>query len=143
MSLGEPTQGLDERMIRAVVDQFYARAREDELIGPVFKTAVPDDKWAAHLDTITDFWSSMLLHSGRYHGRPLAKHFQLPPLTDAHFQRWLALFRKTALEVCPPDIAAIFIERSERVGNSFRLNMAMARGENTIHMRPLRREEIG
>jgi hemoglobin len=133
---------LDEAMIRDVVDQFYARARTDDLIGPVFTRAVPDDRWQAHLDTIADFWSSMLLGSGRYQGRPLSKHIALPELGDAHFQRWLALFRATAEKVCPPDIAAVFIDRSERVANSFRINIAMRRGESTIHMKPLEREDV-
>lgn len=133
---------LDEAMIRDVVNRFYARAREDEVIGPVFTRAVPDDKWQAHLDTIADFWSSMLLGSGRYQGRPLSKHLGLPELGDAHFRRWLALFRDTVEQVCPPDIAALFVDRSERVANSFRINIAMRRGESTIHMKPLEREYV-
>lgn len=134
-------EGLDEAMIRDVVDRFYALARDDEVIGPVFRRAVPDDHWQAHLDTIAAFWSSMLLGSGRYHGRPMPKHLALPELTDAHFQRWLALFRFTVTELCPPDIGALFIDRSERVGNSFRLNIRMHRGEDLLHLKPLERED--
>lgn len=133
--------GLDETMIRNVVDRFYALARNDAVIGPVFRRAVPDERWQAHLDTIADFWSSMLLGSGRYNGRPMPKHLALPELTDAHFQRWLALFRFTVNELCPPDVAALFIDRSERVGNSFRLNIRMFRGEDITRLRPLEREE--
>tara|TARA_Y100000815_G_C13201407_1_gene446930 strand:+ start:37 stop:537 length:501 start_codon:yes stop_codon:yes gene_type:complete len=135
-------QGLDEAMIRRVVDHFYARAREDDLIGPVFRNAVPDDRWQAHLDTIADFWSSMLLGSGRYKGRPMPKHFALTEIGDAHFKRWLALFRMTVNDICPPDIAALFIERSERVGNSFRLNIRLHRGDDLVHLEPLEREEL-
>jgi hemoglobin len=134
--------GLDEAMIKNVVDRFYALARDDEVIGPVFTTAVPDERWQAHLDTITDFWSSMLLGTGRYQGRPMPKHLALPYLTDAHFRRWLALFRFTVNELCPPEIAALFIERSERVGNSFRLNIKMRRGESLVHLKPLEREGL-
>lgn len=132
---------LDEAMIRAVVDRFYALAREDDVIGPVFRNTIPDERWQAHLDTIADFWSSMLLGSGRYNGRPMPKHLALPELADAHFRRWLALFRFTVSELCPPDIAALFIERSERVGNSFRLNVRMHRGEDLLHLKPLQRED--
>jgi len=134
-------EGLDETMIRRVVDRFYGLAREDGIIGPVFRTAVPDDRWRAHLDTIADFWSSMLLGSGRYSGRPMPKHLALPELTDAHFKRWLALFRHTVKEECPPAIAELFIDRSERVGNSFRINIRMHRGEDIIHLKPLERED--
>jgi hemoglobin len=133
--------GLDEAMIRRVVGRFYGLAREDDLIGPVFRNAVPDDRWQAHLDTIVDFWSSMLLGTGRYHGRPMPKHLALPELTDAHFRRWLALFRFTVSELCSPGVAALFIERSERVGNSFRLNVRMHRGDDLVHLKPLERED--
>ncbi|WP_127601082.1 MULTISPECIES: group III truncated hemoglobin [Nitratireductor] len=138
-ALGE---GLDEAMIRRVVDRFYALARHDGLIGPIFLRVVPDERWQAHLDTIIDFWSSMLLGTGRYGGRPMPKHMAIPELDDVHFQRWLALFRRTVEELCPPASAALFIDRSERVANSFRINIKMRRGEEIIHMKPLDREEL-
>ncbi|WIJ27100.1 group III truncated hemoglobin [Devosia sp. RR2S18] len=127
-------------MIRAVVDRFYADARRDPIIGPVFNRAIAPEAWPQHLSTIVDFWSSMLLGSGRYTGRPMPKHLAIPDLTDAHFMRWLALFRSTVEELCPPDVAQLFIERSERVGNSFRMNIAMRRGEDITTMGPLERE---
>ncbi|MAW85951.1 MAG: preprotein translocase subunit TatC [Phyllobacteriaceae bacterium] len=135
-------EGLDEAMIRRVVDRFYALAREDDVIGPVFRHTVPDERWQAHLDTIVDFWSSMLLGTGRYRVRPMPKHLALRDPTDAHFRRWLTLFRLTVNELCPSEIAALFIERSERVGNSFRLNIKMRRGESLVHLKPLEREDL-
>jgi len=135
-------EGLDEAMIRRVVDRFYARAREDDVIGPVFRRVVPDAEWQAHLAKIADFWSSMLLGTGRYDGRPMPKHFAIAELDDAHFKRWLALFRLTVEEECPPATAALLIDRSERVGNSFRINIKMHRGEEIIHLKPLEREEL-
>lgn len=134
--------GLTEEIIRAVVDRFYADARLDPLIGPVFNSTIAPDAWPAHLATIADFWSSMLLGSGRYTGRPMPKHMALPELTDAHFQRWLALFRRTVEQLCTPEIAEIFIERSERVGNSFRMNIAMRRGDDITGLAPLTRESL-
>ncbi|MBE7733583.1 group III truncated hemoglobin [Devosia faecipullorum] len=136
----ETPEGLDETMIRAVVDEFYARARRDDVIGPVFNRIIPDAEWPAHLDKIADFWSSMLLGTGRYTGRPMPKHMDIPELADAHFMRWLRLFRETVEALCPPEIAALFIERSERIGNSFRMNIHMRRGEDIVGMEPLRRE---
>jgi hemoglobin len=136
----ETPEGLDEPLIRSVVEQFYARARRDDVIGPVFNRVIPEAEWPAHLSKIADFWSSMLLGSGRYDGRPMPKHMGIPELSDAHFMRWLRLFRETVTELCPPDIAALFIERSERIGNSFRMNIYMRRGENIMGMGPLQRE---
>ncbi len=136
----ETPAGLDEAMIAAVVARFYDDARRDPLLGPVFNRVIAPEAWPHHLATIADFWSSMLLGTGRYAGRPMPKHLAIPELSDAHFQRWLALFRRTATELCPPDIATLFIERSERIGNSFRMNIAMRRGDDIKSMAPLERE---
>lgn len=135
-------EGLDEAMIRRVVDRFYALARHDDVIGPIFRRVVPDAEWQAHLDTIADFWSSMLLGSRRYDGRPMPRHMAIPELDDAHFMRWLALFRGTVEAECPPATAALLIDRSERVGHSFRINIKMRRGEDMIHVKPLEREHL-
>jgi len=136
----ETPVGLDEAMIRLVVDRFYADARRDPVIGPIFNRVIPEEAWPGHLATIADFWSSMLLGTRRFSGRPMPKHMAIPELADEHFIRWLALFRRTVEDLCPPDIAALFIERSERIGNSFRMNIAMRRGEDITSMAPLERE---
>lgn len=136
----ETPEALDEAMVKAVVDAFYDKARADPVIGPVFNRVIPEAHWPAHLATIADFWSSMLLGTGRYGGRPMPKHMAIPEISDAHFMRWLRLFRETAEDLCPPDIAALFTVRSERIGNSFRMNIAMRRGEDITGMAPLHRE---
>jgi hemoglobin len=63
------------------------------------------------------FWSSVALMTGRYHGRPVPAHVGLP-VGWAQFERWLALFRETARETCPPEGAAHVIERAERIARS-------------------------
>lgn len=133
-------EGLTEELIRAVVDEFYARARRDDIVGPVFNSKIAPAEWPAHISKIADFWSSMLLGTGRYDGRPMPKHMGIPELSDAHFMRWLRLFRETVNELCTTDIAAIFIERSERIGNSFRMNIFMRRGDDITRLGPLQRE---
>lgn len=129
---------LDDTMIRAVVDLFYARARRDDIIGPVFNRVIAEAEWPAHLATIADFWSSMLLGTGRYFGRPMPKHIAIPELSDAHFQRWLDLFRQTVTELCPAEIAALFLERAERIGNNFRIRIAQFRGQDPSQLDELK-----
>lgn len=131
-------EGLDEPMVRAVVEEFYRKARLDPVVGPVFDRVVEDDGWPAHLDRITDFWSSMLLGSGRYQGRPMPKHLAIGELADEHFVRWLALFRQTVEAICPPHVAALFVDRAERVGNNFRYGMAVSEGRDTRKLEPIR-----
>ena len=129
---------LDEAMVAAVVSAFYARARQDDVIGPVFNRVVAADHWPAHIQTITDFWSSMLLGTRRYMGRPMPKHLAIAELGDAHFQRWLTLFKETAEELCPAEIAALFVDRAERIGYNFRIRIAQFRGEDAMAVRPQR-----
>ena len=57
----------------------------------------------------------------------MAKH--MPLAVDArHFDRWLALFQRTARDVCPPAAAERFIERAHRVAESLELGVAVANG---------------
>lgn len=117
---------LDEESIRLMVQTFYARARQDELIGPIFNGAVAD--WDHHIGKIADFWSSMLLKTGRYSGAPMRPHLLLG-LQGDHFDRWLQLFEATARELFSPDLAALFLLRARRIADSFEMGIATARGE--------------
>ena len=118
--------GIDDAMIDRLIRGFYARARRDPLIGPVFEGRVHD--WEAHFARMRDFWSSVALMSGRYHGQPMAVHSPLPVDTP-HFNRWLELFAETAHELCPPAAAALFIDRACRIADSLELGIAIQRGE--------------
>ena len=119
--------GIDESMIDHLVRNFYSRARRDPLIGPIFEREVRD--WEAHFARMRDFWSSVTLMSGRYHGQPMVAHQPLP-INTTHFDRWLELFAEAAREVCPPTAAAHFIERARRIADSLELGIAAQRGES-------------
>ena len=103
-----------EEMIRGVVHAFYETVRNDELLAPVFSNHI-DGHWDQHLATMTDFWSSVLLTTGRYRGRPLAVHGQLGDITPAMWGRWLELFEQAAVEHCPENAASLFVERSRQI----------------------------
>jgi hemoglobin len=125
--------GIDDEMIDRLVRAFYALARLDPLLGPIFERHVGD--WEAHFVRMREFWSSVALMSGRYHGQPMAAHF--PLLIDTpHFNRWLELFAAAAREICPPAAAAPFIERAHRIADSLELGIAAQKGE--IRSRPAR-----
>ncbi|MFT4115198.1 group III truncated hemoglobin [Bradyrhizobium sp.] len=116
--------GITEEMIGELVTRFYGRVREDGLLGPVF--AVVQD-WDEHLARLRNFWSSVILMTGRYHGAPMRAHLPLR-LVGVHFDRWLDLFEQTAREVCPPAAAALFIEKARRIADSFEMASATADG---------------
>jgi hemoglobin len=110
--------GLDEELLTALVHRFYDRVRADPVLGPVFDARI--EKWGPHLERMVAFWSSVALMTGRYHGSPVAKHAPLP-IGWKHFERWLAIFRETARETCPPAGAAHLIERAERIARSLHI----------------------
>ncbi|QDH73362.1 group III truncated hemoglobin [Brevundimonas sp. M20] len=115
--------GIDEAMIDRLVETFYARVRDDALIGPIFAERVED--WGSHLAQMKLFWSSVALSTGVYEGRPTPKHLPLP-IDAGHFDRWLALFEETTREVCPPTAAAHFMTRARRIAESLELGVANA-----------------
>lgn len=112
--------GLDEALLTTLVHRFYDKVRVDPLLGPIFVARITD--WQPHLARMVEFWSSVALMTGCYHGSPVTKHADLP-VTWAHFERWLVLFCETAGEVCPPAGADHVIARAERIARS--LNFAI------------------
>ncbi|MBZ9846872.1 group III truncated hemoglobin [Mesorhizobium sp. CA14] len=114
--------GVDRTSIGALVREFYSRVRKNERLGPIFAREITGD-WEPHLEKMTDFWCSVILKSGDYHGRPVPAHLKLEDVTEADFEIWLALFRDTAAELFVPETAAVFIERAERIAASLKLAM--------------------
>jgi len=113
-------RGIDEDSIRALVGQFYARVRADPELGPVFNDAVHD--WPGHLDLLTDFWSSVMLATGRYKGRPVpAHHTHAAQITPGLFDRWLALWDETSDALMTPAAATALQDKARRIAESLQL----------------------
>jgi hemoglobin len=127
--------GVTEALCRDLVHAFYARVRADPQLGPIFDAAI-GDRWDAHLVKLADFWSSVMLMTGRFKGAPMAVHAALPRAEPADFARWLALFRQTAHEICPAEAAALFCAKAEMIAHSLQLGIAVARGELPGAARP-------
>jgi len=87
---------INETDVKILVNTFYSKIREDQLLSDVFDPIVKD--WEKHLKLMTDFWSTLLLYTRTYNGDPLPKHLPLP-LNKAHFDRWLQLFDATIDEL--------------------------------------------
>ena len=113
---------IDEALVARVVETFYEKIRNDKQLGPIFNTRI-DDRWPEHLAKMKDFWSSLMLTTGRYKGRPMQVHVQMSEVRPEDFTRWLELFRANAFEVCEKDIAELFIARAEKIAESFQLGM--------------------
>lgn len=107
-----------EATLRLVLEDFYARARKDDVLGSVFTAHVSN--WAVHLDQVTAFWVTML--GGGVPGRGAQWRGNLNDVhaglgVRAHqLARWLDLFAQAAQAHLPPDAAADLIRRAGTMG---------------------------
>lgn len=111
---------IDEAALARLIPLFYARVRQDPELGPIFEDAVQD--WPEHLDKLADFWSSVMLTSGRYKGNPVAAHARhADRITPELFDRWLAIWTQVTREVMRPGAAAALQEKAARIAESLKL----------------------
>lgn len=107
-----------EGSISLMVERFYAGVQKHPTLGPVFNPRL-EGRWDKHLAQMKDFWSSVLLRSGRYQGFPLGAHFGVPGIEREHFGDWLALFEETLMTVYEPQVAKIIHGVSEQFAQRF------------------------
>jgi hemoglobin len=117
----DPSQAAEiETALPALLDRFYARVRADAELGPVFNDAVED--WSRHLATLADFWSSVMLTTGRYKGNPVQAHLKHGArISSEMFERWLAIWTETTDEMVSPVIAAALQSKAARIAQSLDL----------------------
>ena len=113
-------EGMED--IRMLVDSFYSRVRNDEMLGPVFNERIRD--WPKHLETMYRFWQTLLLHEQSYKGAPFPKHADLP-VNAHHFDRWITLFHQTVDEYYEGAVAEEAKFRSLRIAEVFRYKLGL------------------
>ena len=118
--------GIDDASIARLIETFYARARDDGLLGPIFAANVAD--WTPHLARMKDFWASVVLESGRFRGNPMLKHIAIGGLNSTHFDRWLGLWNETVDEVVPTEAAALFRSAAQRIASSLLTGIQIHQG---------------
>jgi len=123
-----PDGPIEESMIRSLVDDFYDTIRTDELLGPIFAQHVVD--WSAHLPKMYNFWSTVVLRTGRYAGRPLEVHQRVPGLTRLHFDRWIQLWGQAVGRMIPPAHRDAFVTPATRMAAS--MSAALLRGAESV-----------
>jgi len=79
--------------IKLLVDTFYGKIRENELLGPIFN-GILKDRWPAHLEKMYRFWQTVLLEQHTYTGSPFMPHAKLP-VEKLHFDTWLKIWYAT------------------------------------------------
>ncbi|HEX8391188.1 MAG TPA: group III truncated hemoglobin [Longimicrobium sp.] len=117
--------------VARLVDQFYATATADPVIGWIF-TDVARLDLPAHLPVMYDFWESILFGARSYRGGAMQVHLALnqkTPLTAEHFARWIGIFNATVdAQFCGP-AAERAKEKAGYIAASMQMRLAAARGE--------------
>ena len=103
-----------------LVDTFYARVREDAVLGPVFEARLAGH-WQEHMPRMYAFWTKVLLDTGEFQGNVFGKHMALSGIGKEHFVRWLTLFRLTAIDVFGIDGATEALAVAQRIASSLQL----------------------
>lgn len=107
--------------IKLLVNNFYEKIREDELLGNIFNGVI-QDKWPVHLDKMYRFWQTVLLTEHTYYGSPFAPHAKLP-VSGEHFQRWMKLFTNTVDHHFAGPKATEAKSRAEKMATMFQMKI--------------------
>lgn len=113
--------------IQLLVNTFYGRVQQDDLIGPIFNERL-EGKWPYHLEKMYAFWQTVLLEEHTYNGRPFPPHAKLPVQTE-HFERWKQIFNTTVDELFEGKIAEEAKWRAERMAAMFLSKIEYFRNE--------------
>ena len=73
--------------IKTLVDDFYGRIRENELLSPIFNSVI-ENNWEKHLQRMYDFWQTILLETPAYSGSPFLKHAKLQSYHKIQILYW-------------------------------------------------------
>lgn len=115
--------------VKQLVDTFYGKVREDELLADIFNERI-QDRWPQHLAKMYTFWQTVLLGEHTYFSSPFPPHATLP-VEKVHFERWLKLFYETLDELFSGQIADEARWRAGKMAEMFQLKINMARERGT------------
>ena len=116
--------GVDDALISELVEAFYGYIRGHDVLGPIFASKI--ENWDPHLANMKDFWASIALESGRYHGNPMVKHVAIDGLNADHFDIRLSLWRQVVDQiVIDEDAADMFKDRAARIAKSLKIGVGL------------------
>ena len=136
----EPADLHNRDDVLILVNDFYHRAFDDELLGPIFVDVARMDL-AHHLPIICDFWETVLFQAGLYRRNALQIHLCLnarAPLGAPHFARWLALWTATVDANFAGEKAELAKTQGARIAGSIQRRLQGRSGSDfeTLHARP-------
>ena len=121
--------GVTESRVREIMAAFYAEVRADPVLGGVFRAAIGDGDWSAHIEKVTAFWLKAFRLEENYNGRDfMPAHLRHLHIRLEHAPLWLALFEATVDRLCSPQEARAF--RAVAVAMIENLEMGLAKRDN-------------
>lgn len=125
--MSKDIKGIDD--IKLMVDVFYQRVREDQLLAPIFIYRL-SDHWEPHLKKMYTFWNAVLFGVKDYQGNPFMKHATMD-VGKEHFERWLKMFNTVIEENFEGPVAEEAKKRAEIMAVMFQQKMAAIRKSGT------------
>lgn len=116
---------ISEESIKNLVDSFYSKVLKNDELAAIFENKIGKtaQEWQPHLRKMYDFWTSLMISSGKYKGNPLKKHKDLSSFSEDKFDKWLELFSETAYEIYEEEIAKKFVEKSKLIAKSLKYGL--------------------
>ncbi len=108
-----------------IVDTFYERVKQDELLGPIFMEKAKVN-WEKHLPVMYDFWENVVFYTGNYSGNPMRIHQQLHQritLYKGDFTKWLKLFFKTVDHLYKGERAELIKQRAQSIATVMQIKI--------------------
>lgn len=102
--------------VTLLVDTFYAKARKNEFIGPIFERYITD--WDRHHIKLYQFWRTVILRQSAYQSKPVQMHFKMG-LTQEHFDLWMGIWNQNIKEHFEGPNADIAIHRGATMSQAF------------------------
>ncbi|RZJ66977.1 MULTISPECIES: group III truncated hemoglobin [Pedobacter] len=117
---------IDRNDIILLVDSFYQKVQQNNIIGHIFNQVVQVD-WLHHLPKMYDFWESILFGKATYKGNPMLTHFDInkkAALKTEEFDAWKRLFFDTVDELFAGENAEIIKQKAQSIADlmHFKIN---------------------
>ncbi len=116
--------------VRLLINTFYGKVRQDDMLGPIFNKIIQD--WDTHLELLTDFWQTNLFFVQKYKGNPLVAHQKADKevggiISEEHFGRWLQLWFSTIDSLFVGEKAQAAKDRARKMSTMLFLKIFEAR----------------
>ncbi len=87
--------------ISLIMKEFYVKLLDDKLVKHFFEDIIQQNHLEHHLETITDFWNSILFNDTTYQKNAMQPHLilnKIKPFKKVHFKTWLHHFNSSVDE---------------------------------------------